>query len=170
MKKLFGFGKKDEKAKNEKLDKAQQEMKEYKGQKYNPREDDGITTESMFKIVDGETGERVDVRELLGLTEEDFKNDPTLLDVIKHMNTHAPVEPQDESEESGTNQKKRHFKNFDLLKASVNLQMDGEEFMANPNGVIEKNPTQAGEAWSKWWAAKDAVNAQLIQAITAQNA
>ena len=44
-------------------------MKEYKGQKYNPVEDDGITTESMFKIVDGETGERVDVRELLGITE-----------------------------------------------------------------------------------------------------
>ena len=84
MKNFFkGLGKKSESKKNEKLDQAQQDMKTYKGQKYNPIEDDGITTESMFKIVDGETGERIDVREMLGITEEDFKNNPELLEVLK---------------------------------------------------------------------------------------
>ena len=37
-------------------------MDQYKGQAYNPAEDDGITTESMFKVVDGDTGESIDVR------------------------------------------------------------------------------------------------------------
>lgn len=81
MKKFFGFGKKEEK-KNEKLQQAQQDMKSYKGQTYNPAQDDGITTESMFKIIDGETGEMVDVREMLGITEEDFKDNPDLLQVL----------------------------------------------------------------------------------------
>lgn len=57
-------------------------MDTYKGQSYNPAEDDGITTESMFRVVDGDTGERIDVRELLGLTEEDFKENPDLLQVL----------------------------------------------------------------------------------------
>jgi hypothetical protein len=81
MKKFFGFGKKEEK-KNEKLVQAQQDMKSYKGQAYNPEQDDGITTESMFKIIDGETGELIDVREMLGITEEDFKDNPDLLQVL----------------------------------------------------------------------------------------
>lgn len=66
-------------------------MQNYKGQAYNPAEDDGITTESMFKVIDGDTGEVIDVRELLGLTEEDFKENPDLLNVLKHMNVKAPL-------------------------------------------------------------------------------
>ena len=61
-------------------------MEEYKGQKHNPVEDDQITTESLFKVLDAETGEWVDVRELLGVTEEDFKNNPELYEVMKQMN------------------------------------------------------------------------------------
>jgi len=30
-------------------------------------------------VVDGDNGEKVDVRELLGITEEEFKNNPELL-------------------------------------------------------------------------------------------
>jgi len=92
----------------------------------------------MFKVVDGDTGERIDVRELLGLTEEDFKENPDLLQVLKHMNNIKPIERDDEetkdpqeSSKSGMGQaqKLRHFKNYDLLKASV----QGDEFMATPN-------------------------------------
>ena len=74
-------------------------MDTYKGQSYNPAEDDGITTESMFRVVDGDTGERIDVRELLGLTEEDFKENPDLLQVLQHMNNIKPIE-RDEDEET----------------------------------------------------------------------
>lgn len=92
MKNFFGFGKKDTSAKtNEKMQQTKQQMQNYKGQAYNPIEDDGITTETMFKVVDGDTGERIDVRELLGLTEEDFKENPDLLNVLKHMNVKAPI-------------------------------------------------------------------------------
>lgn len=91
MKKFFGFGKKDDKKPSEKLEQTRQQMAAYKGQAYNPIEDDGITTESMFKVVDGDTGEKIDVRELLGLTEEDFLENPDLLNVLKHMNVKAPV-------------------------------------------------------------------------------
>lgn len=76
-------------------------MQNYKGQAYNPAEDDGITTESMFKVIDGDTGEVIDVRELLGLTEEDFKENPDLLNVLKHMNVKAPLaQPSEPKEES----------------------------------------------------------------------
>jgi hypothetical protein len=54
-------------------------------------EDDGITIDSMFKVIDGDTGEKIDVRELLGLTEDDFKENPELLNIIKHMNIKAPI-------------------------------------------------------------------------------
>lgn len=40
----------------------------------------------MFKVTDADTGEQIDVRELLGLTEDDFKDNPDLLNIIKHMN------------------------------------------------------------------------------------
>ena len=80
MKKFFGLGKKD--PKDSKLEKNKQDMQLYKGQSYNHVEDDGITTESMFKVVDGDTGEKIDVRELLGITEEDFKENPDLLNVL----------------------------------------------------------------------------------------
>jgi hypothetical protein len=66
---------------------------------YNPAEDDGITTESMFKVVDGDTGERIDVRELLGLTEEDFRDNPDLLNVLQHMNNVKPLEVEEENKE-----------------------------------------------------------------------
>lgn len=82
MKKLFGFGKKDNSKTSAKLEETKKQMETYKGQKYNPIEDDGITTESMFKITDGETGEKIDVRELLGITEEDFKNNPEILQAL----------------------------------------------------------------------------------------
>jgi hypothetical protein len=74
-------------------------MANYKGQTYNPVEDDGITTDTMFKVIDGDTGERIDVRELLGITEEDFKNNPELLNVLKHMNIKSPVEVPEEKKD-----------------------------------------------------------------------
>ena len=102
MKKFFGFGKaKDapQQKPSAKLAETKVQMDQYKGQTYNPAEDDGITTESMFKVVDGDTGERIDVRELLGLTEEDFKENPDLLMVLKHMNNIKPLEDEEESKD-----------------------------------------------------------------------
>ena len=85
MKKFFSFGKskgnsnRDSKTTSQsKLDDIRGEMASYKGQKYNPAEDDGITTESLFRVVDGDTGEAIDVRELLGVTEEEFRSNPDL--------------------------------------------------------------------------------------------
>ena len=95
MRKFFSFGKKESRdsaasdsksRKSAKLETLKEEMNTYKGQKYNPAEDDSITTESIFKVVDGDTGEMIDVRELLGITEEEFKANPELLNAITHMN------------------------------------------------------------------------------------
>ncbi len=70
----------------------QAEMQNYRGQKYNPSEDDGITTESIFKVIDGDTGQAMDVRELLGVTEEEFAADPELQAALAHMNKIKPIE------------------------------------------------------------------------------
>ena len=127
MKKFFGLGKKDKDKEKEKtkdtpaeparaaassttskksnqqqqisLQSLKQEMNYYRGQQYNPREDDNITTESMFKVINGDTGEVVDVRELLGVTEDDFKNNPELLDALMHMNNIQPIETKPGTQE-----------------------------------------------------------------------
>ena len=76
-------------------------MKTYKGQVYNPAEDDGITTESLFSVIDGDTGQAIDVRELLGVTEEEFKANPELVAALAHMNKIKPIDsaPKIEEEE-----------------------------------------------------------------------
>ena len=78
LSKLFGFGKKDTPKTSEQLTKAKEEMKSYKGQKFNPAEDENITTQSLFKVIDKDSGEAIDIRELLGISEVDFKNNPEL--------------------------------------------------------------------------------------------
>lgn len=99
-------------------------MQNYRGQKYNPAEDDQITTESIFNIIDGDTGKRIDVRELLGVTEEEFAADPELQAALAHMNKIKPIDskPQvieeEKKEEDGSrimDQKSRHFKYFEML-------------------------------------------------------
>lgn len=100
MKKFFGFGKsknnRDSKTTSQsKLDDIRAEMEGYKGQKYNPAEDDGITTESLFRVIDASTGQVIDVRELLGVTEEEFKASPELQAAIAHMNKIQPIEQEE---------------------------------------------------------------------------
>ena len=129
MKKFFGLGKsknkedaKDkngEKQKSAALDSLKQEMKEYKGQIYNPAEDDGITTESLFRVVDGDSGKGYDVRELLGISEEEFKNNPELANALAYMNEIQPVdndpalkEESKEDENGVMTEETRHKKYF----------------------------------------------------------
>ena len=105
MKKLFGIGSKKKASTTNKstiINETNKEaMANYKGQIYNPAEDDGITTESVFKCIDADTGEQIDVRELLGVSEEDFKNNPELVNALKHMNNISPLEaPKENTEEN----------------------------------------------------------------------
>lgn len=58
----------------------------------------------MFKVIDKDSGEAIDIRELLGITEEDFKNNPELADVLKQMNVQEPIINPDYDEESKTGQ------------------------------------------------------------------
>jgi hypothetical protein len=145
MRKFFGFGKKEEK----KIitPEIQTKMETYKGQKHNPVEDDGITTESLFKVLDAETGKWVDVRELLGITEDDFKNNPDLMDCIKHMNTVAPLE--EDPDDPKLTQKERHFKYFEQLDT---LPLDGGKgggmILANVDGAVSKDEIVT---WDMWW-------------------
>ena len=113
------------------LESVQNDMQSYKGQRYNPAEDDGITTESLFKVIDGDTGEAIDVRELLGVTEEEFRANPELRDAIAHMNRIQPIEeekggaPEIEEEKKEEeapdrkvypmDQKARHFRYYEQL-------------------------------------------------------
>ena len=109
MKKLLGFGNKKKSTTTNKSTIISQTNREamanYKGQIYNPAEDDAITTESVFKVIDADTGEHIDVRELLGVTEEDFKSNPELINALKHMNNKNPIASKEESKESTSNKK-----------------------------------------------------------------
>ena len=93
----------------------QAEMKTYKGQRYNPAEDDGITTEGLFSVIDADSGQAIDVRELLGVTDEEFKANPELQQALAHMNRIKPIDepPQvvEEEKKEGEpmTQKARHF-------------------------------------------------------------
>ncbi len=46
----------------------------------------------MFRVYDKEAGEFMDVREIMDFTEEDFKENPQLLNIIKQMNETNPVD------------------------------------------------------------------------------
>jgi hypothetical protein len=52
---------------------------------------DELTIENMFMVYDKKAGAYVDVREIMDITEEDFKENPELLDIIKQMNETNPV-------------------------------------------------------------------------------
>lgn len=45
----------------------------------------------MFQVFDKDAGAMVDVREIMDFTEEDFKENPELLNLIKQMNETNPV-------------------------------------------------------------------------------
>jgi hypothetical protein len=49
------------------------------------------------------TGQAMDVREVLGISEEDFKNNPELLEYLQEMNQAVPVQ---EESKSNTNTEK----------------------------------------------------------------
>ncbi len=52
---------------------------------------DELTIENMFRVFDKEAGAMVDIREIMDFTEEDFKENPELLNIIKQMNETNPV-------------------------------------------------------------------------------
>lgn len=166
MKKFFGFGKKKQ-APSKQLEESKAKMAEYKGQKYNPAEDDGITTESLFKVVDGSTGERIDVRELLGISEQEFKDNPELAAALAYMGEVAPVEaPKEEETKEGNpedmDQKQRHFIHFDMLTQSsaASERMDDEQVAGAADEVIQ---------WDSWWERKETTNTELMEAIQSDN-
>jgi hypothetical protein len=66
-------------------------MASYQGQDKTQEINDGITKESLLSIIDKKTGKAMDVREVLGISEEDFKNNPELLEYLQEMNAAVPV-------------------------------------------------------------------------------
>ena len=154
----------------------QAQMQSYKGQRYNPAEDDGITTEGLFSVVDGDSGQAMDVRELLGVTEEELRAaGPEILAAMAHMNRIKPISEQprieEEKKEEGDgqlDQKARHFKYFNVLdtlpvarnaeganagaSSAARLDTDGGEH------VVEMNAEGAYTnviAWDNWWQMKE---------------
>lgn len=57
-------------------------MESYTKQAHVPHEDDQITLKNLVNVIDKETGEAMDVRSVLGLNEEDLKDNPELLAML----------------------------------------------------------------------------------------
>lgn len=53
---------------------------------------DELTVENMFRVFDKEAGAMVDIREIMDINEEDFKENPELLNIIRQMNQSNPIE------------------------------------------------------------------------------
>lgn len=121
-----------------------------------PKEDENITTQSLFKVTDKDTGEVLDVRELLGITEEDFRENPELYEVMMQMKTEAPVD-DGVMEFQDTKARLRKYQydiiGFDEDTGQTAALVDGEETVN----------------WAEWWAKKDRNNKKLVEAIRAQN-
>ena len=186
MKKLFGFGGKKKAATTSKStiisETNKEAMANYKGQIYNPAEDDGITTESLFKVIDADTGEQIDVRELLGVSEEEFKANPELINALKHMNNIAPVgeaRKGDNQEEAKLaredrdpgkmTQKDRHFRYFEMLDTlPVNCRVEtsaGDEEEEHAIELQAEGAEQTVISWNDWYKLKAETNKQLLEAI-----
>ena len=70
-------------------------------------------------MVDGDSGKGYDVRELLGISEEEFKNNPELANALAYMNEIQPVdndpalkEESKEDENGVMTEETRHKKYF----------------------------------------------------------
>ena len=178
MKKLFGFGNKKKASTTSKstiINETNKEaMANYKGQIYNPAEDDGITTESLFKVIDADTGEQVDVRELLGVTAEEFRANPELINALKHMNNIAPLEEskgdrkddaklvKEDQDPRKMTQKERHFRYFEMLDTlPVDCRIETTTGMEDDEHAIELQVDGAEQtviSWNDWYRLKDETN------------
>ena len=61
---------------------------------------DELTVENMFRVFDKEAGAMVDIREIMDINEEDFKENPELLNIIRQMNQSNPIEDSKQSSSS----------------------------------------------------------------------
>ena len=61
---------------------------------------DELTVENMFRVFDKEAGAMVDIREIMDINEEDFKENPELLNIIRQMNQSNPIEDAKQSSTS----------------------------------------------------------------------
>ncbi len=61
---------------------------------------DELTVENMFRVFDKEAGAMVDIREIMDINEEDFKENPELLNIIRQMNQSNPIEDGKQSSSS----------------------------------------------------------------------
>lgn len=52
---------------------------------------DELTIESMFSVYDKDAGAFLDVREIMDLTEEDFKDNQQVQGILKMMNESKPI-------------------------------------------------------------------------------
>ena len=127
--------------------------------------------------MDKDTGEQIDVRELLGITEEDFRNNPQLLDVLQTMNLTMPVEEENYDGEDMSNvvrstmAKKRHRKmNYDIIGGFENVLQAGDDVAVGHSSMASNVANQGAFNWAKWWERKDQSNQALVEAIKQQNA
>lgn len=54
--------------------------------------DDKFTIESMFRVYDKDAGTYVDLREIMDFSEEDFKENQQVSQILKQMNETNPVQ------------------------------------------------------------------------------
>ena len=132
-------------------------MASYQGQDKTQEINDGITKESLLSIIDKKTGKAMDVREVLGISEEDFKNNPELLEYLQEMNAAVPVPEETKENKRDMDQKARHFLNFgefDTLPFEM-CQLDDDDSdtqtMATSQSVVEPS-------WNEWWECKHLAN------------
>lgn len=52
---------------------------------------DELTIENMFKVYDKDAGTYMDVREIMDLAEDDFKDNMQVLEILKQMNASNPI-------------------------------------------------------------------------------
>ncbi len=63
-----------------------------------PNYNEELTIEGMFQVFDKDAGTFMDVREILDIREEEFKENKEIVQILRDMNTKNPVQSYSQNE------------------------------------------------------------------------
>ena len=108
---------------------------------------DELTIEGMLEVIDRNTGKKDDVRAMLGITENDIK-DEKLKEALKPY-------AMDGSRNIGY-----YFQGLDILEFDMGEVGEDTTRMTSASNVSARR-----ESWADWWSLKSKQNEMLKEAI-----
>jgi hypothetical protein len=124
----------------------------------------------MLQVVDSRTGKSLDVRRMLGIANEDIKDDKLREEISNYSILNSQKIGKHEQEEVAD--MGDYFAKLDVLEFDMGKFEDGDAeptTNAKEERKDEQTPAPKRAAWADWWHYKQIQNDKLKQAIIDNN-